>query len=105
MIRRCVLLASALLGCIAASAATFNTTITVNATATLSGTSFVLAGTTNMTGGIGAGTITSTLSLTSLSGTSAVADYTINVTSGGTLTGKLSVPVSVLTGGTGSSVS
>jgi uncharacterized protein (TIGR03437 family) len=58
-----------------------------------------------MTGGIGAGTITSTLSLTSLTGTTVTADYTINVTSGGTLTGKLSVPVSVLTGGTGSSVS
>jgi uncharacterized protein (TIGR03437 family) len=101
MTRRFALLASALLLCIAASGATFNTTITVNATATLSGTTIPVTGTTNMTGGIGAGTISSTLSLTSLSGTNAVADYTITVTSGGTLAGKLSVPVSVLSGGTG----
>jgi uncharacterized protein (TIGR03437 family) len=86
----------------AASAATISTTITVNASATLSGTNFVISGTTNMTGGIGAGTISSTVSLTSLTGTSAVADYTITVASGGTLTGKLSVPASVLTGASSS---
>src|SRR5690349_3178856 len=93
--------------CAAAQAATISTTITVNAKATLSAAtaSFAITGTTNMTGGIGAGTLSSNVSLTSLVGTNAVADYTITVTSGGTLTGKLTVPTSVLQGGATSSAS
>jgi fibronectin-binding autotransporter adhesin len=107
MTRLSALLASAMLACASASAATIATTITVNATATPNSTfsAFNITGTTNMTGGIGAGTLTSSISLTSVSGTSAVADYNIAVTSGGTLTGKLNVPISVLTGGAQSSAS
>ena len=98
-------IAIALLVCAAAPAATINTTLTVTATVVPSAdfSSFNVNGTTNMTGGIGAGTIKSSISLAALSGTSAVADYTITLTSGGTLTGKLTVPVTVLTGGATSS--
>ncbi|MCX6629700.1 MAG: hypothetical protein NTW28_18945 [Candidatus Solibacter sp.] len=95
------ILALALLVCAAASAATINTTVTMNATAAANATftAFTVAGTANFTGGIGNGTIASSISLASLTGTTAVADYTITLASGGTLTGKLSVPVDVLTGG------
>ncbi len=100
-------LALALLVCSGAPAATISTTLTVNATAAANSTftAFTVTGTANFTGSIGNGTIASSISLTSLTGTTAVADYTITLASGGTLTGKLSVPVSVLTGGATSSAS
>ncbi|MCU1237379.1 MAG: hypothetical protein JWP63_5346, partial [Candidatus Solibacter sp.] len=107
MTRITALLAAALLACVVAPAATIPTTVTVNATATFNALSsgFNITGTTSMTGGIGNGTLASSVSLSSLVGTNAVADYTITLASGGTLTGKLSVPVSVLTGGATSSAS
>src|SRR5262245_10701607 len=96
-----------LLVCAAAQAATIPTTLTVNATVTINSTftAYGLTGTANFTGGIGNGTIASSLSLTSITGANVVADYTITVAAGGTLTGKLSIPYSVLSGSTGSSVS
>jgi uncharacterized protein (TIGR03437 family) len=101
MKRISAILASAILTCIAASAATIATTITVNATAAFSGTGFAISGTTSMTGGIGTGKVVSTISLTSIdaTGQNAVADYTITVDSGGTLTGKLIVPITLLGAG------
>jgi uncharacterized protein (TIGR03437 family) len=93
--------------CAAANAATFTTTITVNATAgiDISSGGFKITGTTNMTGGIGAGTITSNIPISAISSNPVVSDYTIAVTSGGTITGKLSTPQNVLTGGATSSAS
>lgn len=93
-------LALALLVCAAAPAATINTTVTVNATAAPNATYtvFALTGTANYTGGIGNGAIASSISLASLFGTTAVADYTVTLAAGGTLIGKLSVPTSVLLG-------
>ena len=105
MIRKYTTCLLGLLLCASAHAATINTTITINATAALSGTTFNITGTANLTGGIGAGTVASSVSLGSLTGTTATADYTITLATGGTLTGKLSVPVSVLTGGATSSAS
>src|SRR5689334_1793367 len=105
MIRKYTTCLLGLLLCASAHAATINTTITINATAALSGTTFTITGTANLTGGIGAGTVASSVSLGSLTGTTATADYTITLATGGTLTGKLSVPVSVLTGGATSSAS
>jgi fibronectin-binding autotransporter adhesin len=101
MNRISAILASAILASVAAPAATFNTVLTVNAKAALSGTSFAITGTAAFTGGIGSGSIASTISLTSIdaTGKNAVADYTITLTGGGTLTGKLTVPVTLLTAG------
>jgi uncharacterized protein (TIGR03437 family) len=99
MKRTFLILALALLVLGALPAATISTTLTVNATASLSGVNYTIAGTANFTGSIGNGNISSTGSLASLSGTNAVGDYTITLASGGTLTGKLTVPITVLTGG------
>ncbi|HEY1496660.1 MAG TPA: hypothetical protein VGF49_19030, partial [Candidatus Solibacter sp.] len=107
MTRLSAILASAMLACAVAPAATISTTITVNATAAPNSTfsAFNITGTANFTGGIGTGTIASSISLSALTSTTAVTDYTITLASGGTLTGKLAVPVSVLTGGATSSAS
>src|SRR5664279_2130304 len=93
-------LALALLVCAVAPAATISTTLTVNATGTPSATftSFAIAGTVSFTGGIGTGKIASTVPL-DLSATSVVADYTITLDAGGALSGKLTIPLSILGGG------
>jgi uncharacterized protein (TIGR03437 family) len=93
-------LALALLVCAAVPAAVINTTLTVNATGTPSATftSFAIAGTVSFTGGLGTGKIASTVPL-DLSSASVVADYTITLDAGGTLSGKLTVPLSILNGG------
>jgi uncharacterized protein (TIGR03437 family) len=93
-------LALALLVCAAVPAAVINTTLTVNATGTPSATftSFAIAGTVSFTGGLGTGKIASTVPL-DLSTASVVADYTITLDAGGTLSGKLTVPLSILNGG------
>jgi uncharacterized protein (TIGR03437 family) len=93
-------LALALLVCAAVPAAVINTTLTVNATGTPSATftSFAVAGTVSFTGGIGTGKIASTVPL-DLTASSVVADYTITLDAGGSLTGKLAVPLSILGGG------
>ena len=90
----------ALLVCAAVPAAVINTTLTVNATGTPSATftSFAIAGTVSFTGGLGTGKIASTVPL-DLSSASVVADYTITLDAGGTLSGKLTVPLSILNGG------
>ncbi len=90
----------ALLVCAAVPAAVINTTLTVNATGTPSATftSFAIAGTVSFTGGLGTGKIASTVPL-DLTATSVVADYTITLDAGGTLSGKLTVPLSILGGG------
>ncbi len=77
-----------------AQAAAISTTATLSGTAALSGTGVSATGTGNMTN-IGAVTWTATASIgvTAISG-----PITITVTSGGTLTGTLSLPTSILTG-------
>ena len=93
-------LALALLVCAAAPAASINTTLTVNATATpnSSFSAFAIAGTVSFTGGIGTGKIASTVPL-DLTASSVVADYTITLDAGGALSGKLTIPLSILGGG------
>jgi uncharacterized protein (TIGR03437 family) len=82
----------ALLLCAATQAATISTTLTVtNATATL-GASLVATGPAALTNGIGNGTFSATISLTTFSG-----PYTITVPAG-TITGTITVSGSILTG-------
>lgn len=89
-----------LLACGLLPAATINTTLTVNATAPISTTSLTATGTATLTG-IGDGTFTSTLSLTSISGTNLTAPYTITLSNGSdSLSGVLSIPAALLTGAT-----
>ena len=94
----------ALFAGVALNAATVNTTLTVNASGTISGTNITVSGTATLTN-IGNGTFSATVNLLSLGGTSISAPYTITL-SGGTLTGTLSIPAALLTGastsGTGS---
>jgi len=71
----------------------------VNATAALGATGFTVTGTANFTGGIGSGTLSSTVPITAITSDPVTAAYTITLAAGGTLTGTLSVPLSVLTGG------
>ena len=97
MTRTIVRYALPLLLCLGAQAATTNTTLTVNATATF-GTTISATGTATLSG-IGTGTFTGTLTA-GASGFSA--PFTIAL-SGGNLTGTLTIPTSVLSGsGTGS---
>jgi uncharacterized protein (TIGR03437 family) len=100
MTRLSAILASALLACAVAPAATISTTLTVNATATANSTftAFTIAGTTNFTGGIGTGKFAATVPV-DLTKPSVVADYTITLDAGGTLIGKLTIPLSILGGG------
>ncbi len=85
-----------LLLCLGAQAATTQTTLTVTATATLSGTSVAVSGTAKLTN-IGDGTFSSTVSLTSITGTGVTAPFTITL-SNGTITGTLAVPLDVVLG-------
>jgi uncharacterized protein (TIGR03437 family) len=87
-----------------AQAATINTTITVNATAALnsSDSAFTVTGTATLTnigsgGSTASGTINASASLTSLNGATATIPFTITF-SGGTLTGSVILPVTVLEG-------
>ncbi len=87
-------LALALFLCAVASAAITNipTTLTVNATLSTDFKTFVVDGTANFTGSIGNGRALSETKETT------AAAFTIKLTAGGTLTGDLSVPVSLLVG-------
>lgn len=98
MTRRLVCCALALTLCAAAEAATINTTITVNATAALSGLSLVVTGTAAFTGGIPNGTLSATLSLGNISGANIVAPITITFPDGSTLTGNVTLPAALLLG-------
>lgn len=90
----------ALLVCAALPAATTNTTLTVNATAKAAADlSFVIAGSANFTGGIGNGTIAATIAASAIGGDPVKTPFTITLASGGTLTGTLSVPQSLLFSG------
>jgi len=110
MTRRLASFALALLAGAGARAATINTTLTVNATGALSGTTFTASGTATLTnvgtgGATANGTFSSTLSLTSTDASgNLTAPYTITLSGGaGTITGTLKVPATILTGsGTGS---
>src|SRR5262249_55221179 len=86
---------------VAARAATTNTKLTVNATG-----SVAAAGTANLTN-IGNGTFAGSASLGSLAGTTVTAPFTITL-SDGTLSGSLSIPVSLIASnaasGTGSAL-
>jgi uncharacterized protein (TIGR03437 family) len=88
-----------------AQAATISTTLTVNATGTLSSSAVTVTGTATMPNVYsGAGTFSGTLPLTpsNLSATNATGTFTITL-SGGTLTGTLSLPVTLLEALLGSS--
>ena len=81
-----------------APAATISTALTVNATGTLSSTAVTATGSATMPSVFaGTGTFSGSLPLTGLSGTNASGTFTITL-SGGTLTGTLTLPVSLLTG-------
>jgi uncharacterized protein (TIGR03437 family) len=98
MIGRLASFALALVVCAGAQAATINTTLTVNATLGLSGTSFALSGTTNFTGGIGTGKIAATIAASALTSDPVKTTFTITLDSGGTMTGTVSVPLALVTG-------
>jgi uncharacterized protein (TIGR03437 family) len=78
---------TALLAGAVAQAATISTTLTVTATAALSGTNIAATGTATLTNGIGSGKFAATLSLTS----SAPIPYTITLDSGGLIKGNLTI--------------
>jgi uncharacterized protein (TIGR03437 family) len=96
-------LALALLVCAAASAAVISTTLTVNATAALGASGATITGTASFTGGIGSGTLSATVPLSALITDPATTTFTISGLTGGTLSGNISVPQSLLTGGATSS--
>jgi uncharacterized protein (TIGR03437 family) len=102
MTRPIVPFALALLICAGAHAATINTLLTVDATASL-GASITATGTATLTN-IGNGTFSGALSLTPDASGNLSATFTITLSGGGgTLTGKLLIPPAVLSGeGTGS---
>jgi uncharacterized protein (TIGR03437 family) len=89
-----------LLVCVAAQAATLNTTMTINGTVSSSTTAFVVTGTAVFTGGFaGNGTFSATIPLTALGSGGPTVPVTFTITlSGGTLGGTLQVPLSVLEG-------
>lgn len=88
--------------CCAAFAATTNTTLTVDASGALSGTSFTATGTATMPNVFtGNGTFSATVSLSSMTGGSSTMDIPFTITapgSAGTITGKISLPISALAG-------
>ena len=102
MKRTFLTLSLALLVCVAAHAATINTTLTVTATGSI-GASIAATGTATLTT-LGSGTFSATLSLTPDSTGNYSAPFTITLTGGaGTITGTLKIPPALLTGsGTGS---
>jgi uncharacterized protein (TIGR03437 family) len=95
MLRKFSGFALAALLCAGAHAATVNTTLSVQATATI-GLSITASGTATLTN-IGNGTFTATLSL---GGTSLTAPYTITLTNGDKISGTLSLPPTAIAGGT-----
>ena len=96
MTRGFTILFLAVLLCAGAPAATINTTLTVTgATGALTGTSITVTGPATLSGGIGSGTFSGSLSLTS----TGAADYTITLTSGDKINGKITIPASALAGG------
>ncbi|HTP85739.1 MAG TPA: hypothetical protein VMJ34_02280 [Bryobacteraceae bacterium] len=80
---------------VGAQAATINTTLTVNATASL-GASITATGTANLTN-VGNGTFNATLTISASANLSA--PFTITLTTGDKLNGTLSIPASILQGG------
>jgi uncharacterized protein (TIGR03437 family) len=96
-------LALALLLSTAGQAATTSTTLTVDCTGALDSTftKFTASGTASFTAGIGNGTFSATASLTdptAISGSNINVPYTITL-SGGTLTGKITLPLLAVVGG------
>src|ERR1017187_5220671 len=101
MKRTFLTLSLALLACAGAQAATVSSTLTLTGTATLSAAGFVMTGQATMPGVYsGNGTFASTISLTSITSTTVTSDFTITL-SGGTLAGKYTEPVAILTGASG----
>jgi uncharacterized protein (TIGR03437 family) len=91
--------ALAVVVCAAAQAATISTTLTLNGTAAATSvdySTFLITGITTLTGGIGDGAFQCAFALATVTGGNAVAPYTITLKSGDTLTGKLTVPVTLL---------
>jgi uncharacterized protein (TIGR03437 family) len=81
-----------------AQAATTNTTLTVNATGTLTSTAASATGTATMPGIFtGTAAFSGTLPLSGISGLNAIGSFTITA-AGGTLTGTLSLPLTLLEG-------
>jgi uncharacterized protein (TIGR03437 family) len=81
-----------------AQATSISTTLTVSATGSLSGTTITATGTATMANVYsGSGTFTGSLSLGGInsSGTAVVGSFTIAPSTGGTLTGALTIPVSL----------
>jgi uncharacterized protein (TIGR03437 family) len=90
----------ALLVCVAAQATSVSSTFTLTGTATLNGTSFVIAGNATLTN-VGTGTFASTINLlTDITGASVTSKFTITL-SGGTLTGTYTEPLAILYGSPG----
>jgi uncharacterized protein (TIGR03437 family) len=87
-----------MLACAVAPAATTNTTLTVNATASLGAAGFTITGTANFTGGIGNGTISASVPISGISSDPVKTTFTITLAAGGTMTGNLSVPLALVTG-------
>jgi uncharacterized protein (TIGR03437 family) len=101
MTRLSAVLASALLASAIAPAATISTTLTVSATAVLGATGFTITGTSNFTGGIGNGSLSASVPISGISSDPVKTTFTITLAAGGTMTGTLSVPQSlILTGAT-----
>src|SRR5690242_1228106 len=83
--------------CIAAQAATTNTTMTVQGTASIGASGIGVSGTANFTGGIGNGTFNTTLSLTSLDPTKQTVDIPLPISiSGSTLNLTVTLPTALL---------
>ena len=105
-LRRSAPFALALLITAGAQAASVSSTLTVNGTATLSGTAFVNTGQATLTNlGSGGATVTGTFAstinlLTDITGTSVTSKFTITL-SGGTLTGTYTEPLTILYGSSG----
>ena len=98
MTRLSAILASALLACAIAPAATISTTLTVNATAALGASGFTITGTANFTGGIGNGNLSASVPISGISSDPVKTTFTITLAAGGTMTGTLSVPLALVTG-------
>ena len=103
MTRKLASFTVALLACAAAEAATINTTLTVTASAAVSGLSLTASGTANLTN-IGSGTFSATVPLAPDATGNFRGPYTVTLSGGaGTITGALKIPPAVLSGsGTGS---
>ena len=74
-------LATALLLCAVAPAATVSTTFTLTGTTTISATGYLIAGQATLTN-VGSGTFSSTIPLSGLTGATASAPYTITLSGG-----------------------